>query len=187
MRWSWRSATAGQRSPTEAKLKASARETLDKKSDLLDKKSEQLDKKNEQLGPQDQGRGRYPRKGGGRADTADGASGGDFGYTAEQAKAELLANMESEVKHEMAQRLVELESRFKDEADDRACHIMALAIQRCAGDFVAESTISSVALPSEEMKGHHRARGTQHSEAGNAHGRGADYRRYAGGHHHFGL
>ena len=130
-------------SRTEAKL-SKREETLDKKSDLLDKKSEQLDKKNEQLDRKIKDVDTIREKA--RLEEIS-------GYTAEQAKAELLANMESEVKHEMAQRLVELESRFKDEADDRACHIMALAIQRCAGDFVAESTISSVALPSEEMKG----------------------------------
>jgi ribonuclease Y len=75
------------------------------------------------------------------------------GYTAEQAKAELVAELEEEIRHEQAQRIVELEEQYREEADDKACRIMALAIQRCAGDFVAESTISSVALPSEEMKG----------------------------------
>ena len=75
------------------------------------------------------------------------------GYTAEQAKAELVAGLEEEIRHEQAQRIAELEQEYREEADDKACRIMALAIQRCAGDFVAESTISSVTLPSEEMKG----------------------------------
>ena len=75
------------------------------------------------------------------------------GYTAEQAKAELVAELEEEIRHEQAQRIAELEQQYREEADEKACRIMALAIQRCAGDFVAESTISSVALPSEEMKG----------------------------------
>jgi ribonuclease Y len=75
------------------------------------------------------------------------------GYTAEQAKAELVSELEEQIRHEQAQRIVELEEQYREEADDKACRIMALAIQRCAGDFVAESTISSVALPSEEMKG----------------------------------
>ena len=139
-------------SRTEAKL-SKREETLDKKSDLLDKKSEQLDKKNEQLDRKIKDVDAIREKAEGVLTQQMARLEEISGYTAEQAKAELLANMESEVKHEMAQRLVELESRFKDEADDRACHIMALAIQRCAGDFVAESTISSVALPSEEMKG----------------------------------
>ena len=136
-------------SRTEAKL-SKREETLDKKSDLLDKKSEQLDKKNEQLDRKIKDVDAIREKAEGVLTQQMARLEEISGYTAEQAKAELLANMESEVKHEMAQRL---ESRFKDEADDRACHIMALAIQRCAGDFVAESTISSVALPSEEMKG----------------------------------
>ena len=132
-------------SRTEAKL-SKREETLDKKSEQLDKKNEQLDRKIKDVDAiREKAEGVLTQQMARLEEIS--------GYTAEQAKAELLANMESEVKHEMAQRLVELESRFKDEADDRACHIMALAIQRCAGDFVAESTISSVALPSEEMKG----------------------------------
>ena len=139
-------------SRTEAKL-SKREETLEKKSDALDKKSEQLDKKNEQLD-------RKLKEADAVREKADEVLAQHMtrleeisGYTAEQAKAELVSKLESEVKHEMAQRLIDLESQFKEEADDRACHIMALAIQRCAGDFVAESTISSVALPSEDMKG----------------------------------
>lgn len=139
-------------SRTEAKL-SKREETLEKKSDALDKKSEQLDKKNEQLD-------RKLKDADAVREKADEVLAQHMtrleeisGYTAEQAKAELVSKLESEVKHEMAQRLIDLESQFKEEADDRACHIMALAIQRCAGDFVAESTISSVTLPSEDMKG----------------------------------
>lgn len=139
-------------SRTESKL-SKREENLDKRSDLLDKKNEQLDKKNEQLE-------RKLKDAEAVREQADAILAQHTakleeisGYTAEQAKAELVAKLEEEVKHEMAQRLIELESQFKEEADDKACHIMALAIQRCAGDFVSESTISSVALPSEDMKG----------------------------------
>ena len=74
-------------------------------------------------------------------------------YTADEAKAELLQCMESETRHEMAQKLVELEEQFKEEADTKARNILSLAIQRCAADHVSEATISVVNLPSEEMKG----------------------------------
>ncbi len=126
---------------------------LSKKEENIDRKSEQLDKKNEQLDR------RLKECEAVRAEIDAALEEKQLmlervsGYTAEQAKAELVSGMEDEIRHEQAQRLVELEAEFRDEADDRARRVMALAIQRCAGDFVAESTISSVVLPSEEMKG----------------------------------
>ena len=75
------------------------------------------------------------------------------GYSVESAKAELLERAESEIKHELAQRLDELENQFKEDADEKARNIISLAIQRCAADHVAETTISVVPIPSEEMKG----------------------------------
>ena len=75
------------------------------------------------------------------------------GYTAEEAKQELLSRLESETRHEMAQKLDELETQFKEEADQKAKNLLTLAIQRCAADHVAEATISVVSIPSEEMKG----------------------------------
>ncbi len=74
-------------------------------------------------------------------------------FSAEEAKEELINRVESEVKHELAQRLSELEAQFKDEADAKAKNIISLAIQRCAADHVAESTVSVVSLPNEDMKG----------------------------------
>ena len=61
--------------------------------------------------------------------------------------------MESETRHEMAQKLDELETQFKEESEAKARNILSLAIQRCAADHVAESTISVVNLPNDEMKG----------------------------------
>ncbi len=139
-------------SRTESKL-AKKEENIDRKSEQLDKKSEQLDKKSEQLD-------KRIKEAEAVREQIDAALVEQqkilekvSGYTAEQAKAELVARLEEEIRHEQAQRIVELEQEFREEADDRACRVMALAIQRCAGDFVAESTISSVVLPSEEMKG----------------------------------
>ena len=138
----------------ERRAEVSRTETrLSKKEENLDKKSEQLDKKNEQLDKKlkdcDAVREEIDATLAEQKLTLEKVS----GYTAEQAKAELVAELEEEIRHEQAQRIVELEAQYRDEADEKACRIMALAIQRCAGDFVAESTISSVALPSEEMKG----------------------------------
>ncbi len=75
------------------------------------------------------------------------------GYTAEAAKAELLRQMDSELEHEYALRISEHENRFKEEMDDKTRNILSLAIQKCAADHVVESTVSVVALPSDEMKG----------------------------------
>ncbi len=75
------------------------------------------------------------------------------GMTADQAKAELIENLESTLRHEQAMKLVELEAQFKEEADTKAKNILSLAIQRCSADHVAEATVSVVPLPSEEMKG----------------------------------
>ena len=126
---------------------------LAKKEENLDKKSEQLDKKNEQLERKlkecDVAREQIDAVLASHLTKLEEIS----GYTAEQAKEEMLARLESEIRHELAQRLAEMEAQYKEEADDKAREIMALAIQRCAGEFVAESTISTVALPSEEMKG----------------------------------
>ena len=75
------------------------------------------------------------------------------GYTAEEAKAYLLSQLEADVTHESAMKIKEIEARFKDEADTKAREIISLAIQRCAADHVAEATVSVVPLPNDEMKG----------------------------------
>ncbi len=75
------------------------------------------------------------------------------GYTAEAAKAELLQMMDSELEHEYAHRITEHENKFKEDLDERAKFHLSLAIQKCAADHVVESTVSVVALPSDEMKG----------------------------------
>ena len=125
---------------------AKKEETLDKKSEALEKKNEQLDKKlkdcevlEEQVGEMIQEQTKKLEE--------------IAGYSSEKAKEELIERVESEAKHELAQRLDELEAQFKEEADDKAKNILSLAIQRYASDHVSEATVSSVALPSEEMKG----------------------------------
>ena len=75
------------------------------------------------------------------------------GLTQEQAKQYLLDTVESEVRHETAMKIREIEAQLKEESDDRAREIIALAIQRCAADHAAETTVSVVPLPNDEMKG----------------------------------
>ena len=75
------------------------------------------------------------------------------GLTSEQAKEYLLKTVEDEVKHDTAVMIKTLESRAKEEADKKAKELVVNAIQRCAADHVAETTISVVQLPNDEMKG----------------------------------
>ena len=75
------------------------------------------------------------------------------GYTVDEAKAILLSNVEKEVRHEASIMIKDIESKAKEEADKKAKNIITGAIQRCAADHVAESTVSVVALPNDEMKG----------------------------------
>lgn len=75
------------------------------------------------------------------------------GLSKEEAKAELIAKLDSEIQHETALKIAEYEEKFKDEADTRARDILSLAIQRFAADHVSEVAISVVQIPSDEMKG----------------------------------
>ncbi|HVJ50511.1 ribonuclease Y [Desulfitobacterium sp.] len=75
------------------------------------------------------------------------------GLSTEDAKQILLNSVEEEVRYESAIMIKEIETRAKEEAEKRAKNIISLAIQRCAADHVAETTVSVVALPSDEMKG----------------------------------
>jgi len=75
------------------------------------------------------------------------------GLTTDEAKQIILGNVEQEVRHEAAQLIKQIEQQAKEEADKKARDIITLAIQRCAADHVAETTVSVVALPNEEMKG----------------------------------
>lgn len=75
------------------------------------------------------------------------------GLTSEQAKEYLLKTVEEDVKHDTAKMIKELEAQAKEAADKKAKEYVVTAIQRCAADHVAETTISVVQLPSDEMKG----------------------------------
>ena len=75
------------------------------------------------------------------------------GFNKEQAKDYLLKTLESDLVHEKAVKIMEYEQKTKDEADEKAREIIATAIQRCAADHSADTTVSVVALPNDEMKG----------------------------------
>ena len=75
------------------------------------------------------------------------------GLTADEAKALLLDEIEKDVRHDASLMIKDIESKAKEEADKKAKEIITGAIQRCAADHVAESTVSVVALPNDEMKG----------------------------------
>jgi ribonuclease Y len=75
------------------------------------------------------------------------------GMSSEEAKQALLEHMEVEIKEEASRRLHEWEDQLKEESDERAQEILSQAIQRCASEVVSETTVASVPLPSDEMKG----------------------------------
>ena len=75
------------------------------------------------------------------------------GLTQEEAKQFLLRSVEEDVRHDAAMKIKEIEQQFKDEAEEKAREIIAIAIQRCAADHAAETTVSVVPLPNDEMKG----------------------------------
>ena len=75
------------------------------------------------------------------------------GLTVDEAKAQLISQVEEEAKHDAAVKLKEIERQLKDEADARAREVISTAIQRCAADHASEATVSVVPLPNDEMKG----------------------------------
>lgn len=121
-------------------------ETLDKKNEAVEKRDQALAKKEEDLKLQRHKVDELVQK---RQQELERIS----GLTSEQAKEYLLKTVEDDVKHETAIMIKSYESRAKEEADKKAKEIVVSAIQRCAVDHVAESTISVVQLPNDEMKG----------------------------------
>lgn len=121
-------------------------ESLDKKTEQLETKSEQLDRS---IKDNELAKAEIDKVLKQHLKTLEEIS----SISVDEAKDQLFKRVESETKYELAQRMVELEEQFKEEADAKARNIIALAIQRSAADQVVESTISVVNLPSEEMKG----------------------------------
>ena len=121
-------------------------ETLDKKVEALEKKEEYMTKKLEELDRQKEEAKALRER---QLQELERIS----GLTTEEAKNHILAMVENDVKHEATLLIKEAESKAKMEADKRSREIVANAIQRCAVDHVAETTVSVVQLPNDEMKG----------------------------------
>ena len=121
-------------------------EAIDRKSESLEKKEAALSRKESSL---DKQRAKVDELHAKRLQELERIS----GLTSEQAKDYLLKTVEDDVKREMAVLVKELESRAKEEASKKAKEYVVTAIQKCAADHVAETTISLVQLPNDEMKG----------------------------------
>lgn len=126
---------------------------IQQKEESMDRKLDQLEKKEDQLAKKTQ-------KADNRLNEAEEVKVKQIellekisGFSQEQAKNYLLKNLENELTHEKAVKIMEFEQKTKDECDSRAREILSLAIQRCAADHVGEATISVVPLPNDEMKG----------------------------------
>jgi len=121
-------------------------ETLDKKSENLEKKDETLNRKIKDVEvKQSEVEKLYESQ----VQELERIS----GLTVEEAKNHLLSDIEKEVKHDAVVMIKDIESKAKEEGSKKAKEIIAYAIQKCAADYVAESTVSVVALPNDEMKG----------------------------------
>ncbi len=121
-------------------------ENIDRKTENIEKKEEALAQKHADLEREEEEIRTIKRS---QTEMLERIS----GFTADEAKAYLISQVESEVTHETAMKIKEIESRMKEESDQRAKEIIATAIQRCAADHAAEITVSVVPLPNDEMKG----------------------------------
>ncbi|MGE5654752.1 MAG: ribonuclease Y [Bacillota bacterium] len=123
------------------------------KEEVLDRKIESLEKKEEAIGRKEQETDRVRES----VEQLYGRQLAELerlsGLSSDEARQLLLARTEEEVRHDAAVLIKEIETQAKEEADRRAREIISLAIQRCAADHVAETTVSVVELPNDEMKG----------------------------------
>ena len=126
---------------------------LQSKEENLDRKTEQMEKKEERLQSKiaaaDRTREEAEALKKSQMDLLERIS----GFTAEEAKSYLIQQVQDEVTHEEAVKIKEIKAKYKDEADVYARKLIALAIQRCAADQVAEVAVSVVPLPNDEIKG----------------------------------
>ena len=126
---------------------------LNQREEYLDKRADSLEKKNENIGVKQ-------KQLDDKLLEIDGIKKSQFdmlerisGLTQEQAKDQLLANLNEELDTEKSKRILENEQMIKDQSEVLAKEIISTAIQRCAADHTAETTVSVVALPNDEMKG----------------------------------
>lgn len=148
-----------QRSENEKELRERRNEVQRQERRVI-QKEESLDKKIENLEKKDETLNRKIKDADDRLAEAESLKRSQLdmlekisGYSKEQAKEYLLKNLEDDLVHEKAVKVLEYQQRTKDEADTIAREIIGTAIQRCAADHTAETTVSVVALPNDEMKG----------------------------------
>ncbi|KYD09335.1 MAG: ribonuclease Y [Caldibacillus debilis] len=128
-------------------------ENLDRKGEILDKREMALEKKEEALNQRQQHIEEMESKVEEMVRKELAELERISGLTKEEAKAIILERVEKELSHDIAVMVKEYENRGREEAMKKAKNIIALAIQRCAADHVAETTVSVVNLPNDEMKG----------------------------------
>lgn len=128
-------------------------ENFDKKMDLLDKKEFELNKKERRVYKQEKTVEERILQLQNMSDEARVKLERIAGISKEEAKSMLMESLIEEVKHESAKQIKQIEERTREIADKKAKEILALAIQRYGGDYVAERTVSIVNLPNDEMKG----------------------------------
>ncbi|MBB5323597.1 ribonuclease Y [Anoxybacillus tepidamans] len=121
-------------------------EALNKREALLEKKEESLNKKQQHIEEMESKVEELVQKEQAELERIS-------SLTREEARQIILERVEKELSHEIAVMIKEAETRAKEEADKKAKEILSLAIQRCAADHVAETTVSVVNLPNDEMKG----------------------------------
>ncbi|WP_068748502.1 ribonuclease Y [Thermovenabulum gondwanense] len=126
---------------------------LQQKEEALDRKAEILEKKEESVAKKEQEINRLNEKVKELFNTQVAELERISGMTTEEAKEYLLNKVRDEIRHEMAMMIKEIETQAKEEAQKKAKEIISYAIQKCAPDYVAETTVSVVTLPNDEMKG----------------------------------
>lgn len=121
-------------------------ENLERKSDALEKKEEALQRRDRQISRIEEELNQLKDKQVAELERLSGLS-------SEEAKVILMRNVENEIEHDLARIIKEKEQQAQEESEKRAREVISLAIQRCAADHVAETTVSVVNLPNDEMKG----------------------------------
>jgi ribonuclease Y len=121
-------------------------ESLDKKADNLERKEDSISRKKKDLNDRQNKIDELFQK---QMEELERIS----GLTIDEAKKQLLEDVEKEVRHDAVVMIKDIESKAKEDANKKAKEIIAYAIQKCAADYVAESTVSVVSLPNDEMKG----------------------------------
>ncbi|ASB89541.1 ribonuclease Y [Bacillus sonorensis] len=128
-------------------------ENLDRKDESLDKREAMLEKKDHSLNERQQHIEEMESKVDDMIRMQQSELERISSLTRDEAKQIILERVENELSHDIAIMMKETENRAKEEADKKAKNILSLALQRCAADHVAETTVSVVNLPNDEMKG----------------------------------